>query len=408
MQQPELIPGLFRTEFSKITTVLTRYLGVGQLDVAEDIASETFLVALETWPYQGLPEHPVAWLHRVAINKAKNYLHRQKLFHNKVVHHVGNADEIDIQIDWSDEIILDSQLMMMFTICHPSIPVESQIGLALRILCGFGIDEIANAFLTNKETINKRLFRAREKIRTEKIALAFPSKAEMQNRLEAVLTTLYLLFNEGYYSESNEKVLREELCVEAMRLTAMLMENEATNHPPVHALFALMCFHASRFQARKQNDTTFTFYEQQDESLWDQQLIGKGVYHLHTSANGNTLSRFHLEASIAYWHTIKEDTTEKWVNILHLYELLLQIVDTPIVALNRIYALAKVKGSHKAVEAANQLQLPDNPYYYTLLGTLYKDTDRTMSMEYFKKAMQLAHTKSDRDAIARHMAGMDL
>jgi len=151
----------------------------------------------------------------------------------------------------SDKNITDSQLQMLFAVCHPSISTEAQIGLSLRILCGFGIDEIANAFLTNKETINKRLSRAKEKLRLEKVQIEFPGEAEINKRLETVLTTLYLLFNEGYYSESEDTIVREDLCQEAMRLTYLLIENEQTNQPNVNALLSLMCFHSSRFAARK-------------------------------------------------------------------------------------------------------------------------------------------------------------
>src|SRR6187455_2776904 len=251
MEQQDLIPHLFRTEFRRITSVLCKVFGIEHLEIAEDIASETFLAALETWPYKGVPPNPTAWLYSVAKNKAKNYFKR-----NHVKEKI--SDEIkylfteigNIEIDLTEKNITDSQLQMLFAICHPSISTESQVAMALRILCGFGIDEIANAFLTNKETINKRLFRAKEKLRNEKVRIEFPSDAEIETRLDAVLTTLYLLFSEGYYSESQDQVLREDLCIEAMRLTHSLVEYELTDKPNVNALLALMCFHSSRFDAR--------------------------------------------------------------------------------------------------------------------------------------------------------------
>jgi RNA polymerase sigma factor (sigma-70 family) len=197
MEQQQLIPHLFRTEYSKIIAVLCRFLGIENMEVAEDIASGTFLLALETWSYKGIPENPTAWLYAVAKNKAKNHLTRNHLFREKIARQL-KADSAEIsekEIDLSDKNIRDSQLQMLFAVCHPSISTEAQIGLSLRILCGFGIDEIANALLTNKETINKRLFRAREKLRYEKVSIAFPAESEINNRLETVLTTLYLLFN---------------------------------------------------------------------------------------------------------------------------------------------------------------------------------------------------------------------
>ena len=167
MTANELVPHLFRTEFSKICAVLSKYFGIGRIQAAEDIASETFLSALETWTYKGIPENPTAWLYTVAKNKAGNYVKRSQIFTDKVTPAVKGAFTAGEfpEVDLSETNISDSRLQMLFTICHPSIPVEAQVGLALRILCGFGIDEIANAFLTNKDTVNKRLFRAKEKLR---------------------------------------------------------------------------------------------------------------------------------------------------------------------------------------------------------------------------------------------------
>src|SRR4030095_8397434 len=187
----------------------------------------------------------------------------------------GSSQNEEMEIDLSEKNITDSQLQMLFALCHPSIPRESQIGLSLRILCGFGIEEIATAFLTNKETINKRLSRAKEKLRAERVKIEFPSKEEINNRLEAVLITLYLLFNEGYYSESQDTILRENLCAEAMRLTELLIGNEQTDQPDVNALFSLMCFHSSRFKARKNEQGEVILYDDQDETLWDKELIAK-------------------------------------------------------------------------------------------------------------------------------------
>lgn len=241
MQQQDLIPGLFRTEFQKIVAVLCRSFGMENMEAAEDIAGETFLAAMETWPYKGIPENPAAWLYTVAKNKARNYLRRRQLFTGKIASRLQQAEQINepAEIDLSARNITDSQLQMLFAICHPAIAAEAQIALSLRILCGFGIEEIADAFLTNKETINKRLQRAKEKLRAEKVAVEFPAEKEIDQRLATVLTTLYLLFNEGYYSESHEAVLRPDLCLEAMRLTYLLLENKSTNQPAVNALLAL-------------------------------------------------------------------------------------------------------------------------------------------------------------------------
>ena len=290
---------------------------------------------------------------------------------------------------------------MMFAICNPSISMEAQIALALRILCGFGIEEIANAFLTNKETINKRLFRAKEKLQAEKVQIEFPSEKEINKRLETVLTTLYLLFNEGYYSESNDMVLREDFCVEAMRLTYLLIENELTNKPNVNALLSLMCFHASRFEARKNENGELILYDDQDEKLWNKNLVAKGLFYLNKSSHGNIISKYHLEASIAYWHTIKADTREKWNNILQLYNRLLQIEYSPVAALNRTFALSKANGKEEAIKEAEKLQLTSNQYYYALLGELYKGIDDDKAKQSFEKAYTLAKTNSDKQAIRK-------
>ena len=400
MNKDEIIPHLFRTEFTKITSVLCKLLHIENISIAEDIASDTFLSAIEIWTYNGIPTNPTAWLYAVAKNKAKNYIHRESIFKNKIIVKLdGKEKDFPLDIDWSLENIKDSQLQMLFAICHPVISIEAQVGLALRILCGFGIEEIADAFLSNKETINKRLHRAKEKLREANVPIEFPGTHEMKDRCRTVLTTLYLLFNEGYYSESNNEVLREDLCLEAMRLLNMLIENEPTNSPPANALLALMCFHASRFPARKNERGEMVLYHDQNESLWDQTLIAKGIYFLNQASQGDELSTFHLEASIAYWHTIKSDTPEKWNNILQLYNHLLQIQYSAIAALNRAYALSKVKGIPQAIFEAEKLQLIENHYYFTLLGVLYKDIDREKAKENLLKALQLAKTISDKNSI---------
>lgn len=351
MTEQQLIPHLFRTEYRKIVSVLCRRFGFDQMEIAEDIAGDTFLTASETWGLKGIPPNPTAWLYTVAKNKAKNYLHRNSTFENKITPELKNnlPASYENDLDLSPQNINDSQLGMMFAICHPSISPEAQIGLSLRILCGFGIEEIADAFLTNKETINKRLFRAKEKLRQEKVKIELPDPAEIEARLEIVLRTIYLLFNEGYYSVSGNKTLRKDLCIDSMRLCYMLVENKFTNKPQVNALLSLMCFHASRFDARFDKNGMLILYDEQSTDLWDSDLISKGEYFLNCSATGSNISKYHLEAAIAFWNTKKSDTKEKWDNILHLYNQLLQIEYSPVAAMNRTYALAKVYGKEEAI-----------------------------------------------------------
>jgi RNA polymerase sigma factor (sigma-70 family) len=408
MKESELIPHLFRTEYRKIVSVLSKRFGFDQIEIAEDITSDTFLTATQTWGINGLPENPVAWLYSVAKNKARNQLQRNNVFENKIARELKNnaTASQEPEIDLSPENINDSQLQMMFAICHPSISNEAQIGLSLRILCGFGIEEIADAFLTNKETINKRLFRAKEKLRAEKINIELPDTTQIENRLETVQATLYLLFNEGYYSVSQNKTIRKELCLEAMRLCSMLVQNNITNKPSVNALLSLMCFHASRFEARFSENGETVLYDEQDTSLWNPELINQGGYYLNNSASGEIISKYHLEAGIAYWSTQKKDTKEKWENVLQLYNRLLQIEYSPIAALNRTYALSKANGKEEAIMEAEKLNLTDNQFYFGLLGELYREIDNKKSRENFQKAFFLSKTETSRQAIQAKMAGI--
>ncbi|MCZ4243029.1 RNA polymerase sigma factor [Pedobacter punctiformis] len=402
MEQQEFIPHLFRTEYRKITSVLCKLFGIDHIEIAEDIASDTFLMATELWSIKGLPENPTAWLYTVAKNKAKNYFKHNQIFRDKIVQQVQySTSEIhEIEIDLSEKNITDSQLQMMFALCHPAISTEAQISLSLRILCGFGITEIADAFLSNKETINKRLFRAKEKLRIAQVKIEFPKEKEIDERLETVLTTLYLLFNEGYYSSSQDTSLRKDLCLEAMRLTFLLVENKQTNTPPVNALLSLMCFHSSRFEARTDQYGATILYQDQDKSLWNEELINKGKYYLSEASQGNRVSKYHLEAGIAYWHTLKTETTEKWESILQLYNRLLLIEYSPIAALNRTYALSKANGNAEAIIEAEKLKLTDNHLYHSLLGELYRGVDATKAILHFKTALSLAKSPADKMLIS--------
>jgi len=405
MEQQELIPHLFRTEYSKIVSVLGKWVGFENIEIAEDIASDTFLLATETWGIKGLPENPVAWLYVVAKNRAKDQLKRNNIFSEKITPGLQqkNSELHEIDIDLSDKNILDSQLQMMFAICQPSIPAGAQIGLSLRILCGFGIEEIADAFLSNKETINKRLFRAKEKLRTEKVKLEFPSVVEMDKRLETVLTTLYLLFSEGYYSISQNMTLRKDVCLEAMRLTYLLVDNEKTNKPKVNALLALMCFHASRFDARTKPNGEPILYEDQDTSLWNDELIQKGKVYLNRASEGNELSKYHLEAAIAGQHTDKIDAPAKWENILQLYNRLLLIEYSPAAALNRTYALARANGKAIAIPEAEKLNMVNNHLYYALLGYLYAGVNNEKALAHLKTGLSLAKSQTDKNMITQQI-----
>ncbi|MGA9117782.1 MAG: DUF6596 domain-containing protein [Bacteroidota bacterium] len=394
------LKNLFQQEFARMVAVISRRFGLTHIEMAEDVVSATFLQAAETWGLKGLPPNPTAWLYAVARQKVLEQLRRRKIFEGSVLPELqARADLEDDGLDFSEQAIRDSQLQMIFAVCTPEIASEAQIGLALRILCGFGIDEIAEAFFSNKETINKRLLRAKEKLRGAGVSLELPSEREIPGRLDNVLHVLYLLFNEGYYSRTQNQVLRMDFCLEAMRLATLLTEYEKTDLPKVNALLALMCFHASRFPARLTDDDGSILYDEQDEDLWDRALIHRGMEYLERSATGEVLSAYHLEARIASWHCVKEDTVEKWEDILRLYDLLLEVNPSPSVLLNRVYALYKAKGRDAALANAEQLRMETDQFYFVLLGELYKEVDAEKARCHFQRAQALARTETERHRI---------
>ncbi|MDB5257513.1 MAG: polymerase subunit sigma [Chitinophagaceae bacterium] len=409
MKESEIIPHLFRTEYRNIIAVLCKRFGIEHIEIAEDIVSETFLIASETWGQKGLPPHPIAWLYTVAKNKTKDFLKHNHLFTQKIVPEIKYAtlEGENAELDLSTKNIEDSQLQMIFAICHPSIPIEAQIGLALNILCGFGAEEIADAFLTNKETIYKRLSRAKDTLRIKQIRIELPSAAAIDERLQTVLTTLYLLFNEGYYSTSQNKTLRKDLCLEAMRLTYLLTNCEQTNTPSVNALLSLICFHSSRFEARTDDKGEIILYEDQDISLWSKELIEKGEHYLNLSSKGQQLSRYHLEAAIGFWHTKKEDLVEKWENILQLYNRLLQLEYSPIAALNRTYALSKANGIQEAIVEAEKLQLTHLHLYHSLLANLYEEQNTEKALMHLRQALSLAKTSADKNMLGKKLQKLE-
>jgi len=295
---------------------------------------------------------------------------------------------------------------MIFAVCNPTIPAEAQVGLALRILCSFGIEEIADAFLSNKETINKRLFRAKEKLKSENFEIQIEDTNHIDERLDSVLTTIYLVFNEGYYSGTSNKILKKELCLEAIRLCYFLIENPQTNLPKVNALMALMCFHASRLAARTDDLGNTILYDDQNREFWDEELIAKANYYLIQSVKGQELSKYHLEASIAYWHSTKTDAADKWEHILQNYNLLLQIEYSPIVALNRTYALSRAESKDKALVDALKINLIDNRLFHSLLGYLYEEINPENAVEEYQKAIHLSKNANEKNVLLEKIANI--
>ncbi len=400
---------LFQQEFARMVAVIGRRLGLAQMALAEDIVSDTFLRATESWAARGVPPQPAAWLYRVANQRLLHTLRRGRTFTERVrpvLRSAAAEAELPPDLDFTSSHIRDSQLRMLFAICAPAIASEAQIGLALRVLCGFGIEEIAQAFFSNKETINKRLHRAREKLRTEGIEAELPPASELPRRLDNVLRVLYLLFNEGYYSRTQNPVLRRGLCVEAIRLALLLTEHAATNLPKTNALLALMCFHASRYDARQTPEGDLILYEEQDESRWDQALIRQGEHFLQQAAAGDELTGYHLEARIAYWHCTKADSPAKWEAILQLYNQLLSLQYSPGAALNRTFALYKANGPAVALPEAEKLQLTDSHFYFLLLGELYRHTDPDRAAASLTQAAALARTPAEKQVIQARLAAL--
>jgi RNA polymerase sigma factor (sigma-70 family) len=405
---PGLLPHLFRLEYTKMTAVLCRHFGLKHMETAEDIASETFLKATETWGVNGIPENPTAWLYTVAKNKTKDYLKRTAIFETQVKEAIKTSDiSPEPDFDFTPKAITDSQLAMIFAVCNPGNSAAAQICLALQILCGFSVEEIAAAFLTKKETIKKRLLRARAQLRDDNFQIKVLAADTIADRLETVLRTLYLLFNEGYFSTSNNHLIRKDLCSEAMRLTLILTESTLANTSEANALLALMCFQSSRLDARENDNGEAILYEQQDKSLWSQELIQKGNYYLVEACSGNDISKYHLEAGIAYWHTTPTDE-HKWEHILQLYNQLILIEYSPMTALNRTFAFAKVYGNEPGIKEAEKLQLMEHDYYYALLAWLWADTDTHKAMSYYHKAIALTKSVTTRKTLQKAVEQLQL
>ncbi|UZR96619.1 RNA polymerase sigma factor [Chondrinema litorale] len=401
----ELLPHLFRQEHAKMIAVLCSHFGLRHIELAEDFVSDTFLKASELWAIEGIPENPTAWLYTVAKNKTRDYFKHLSVFESKITHEFSTREITYFQeIEIDNSTITDSQLAMIFAVCNPINSKESQICLALQILCGFSVEEISNAFLVPKETIKKRLFRARKNLRIDQFKITQLDEKAILERYDVVLKTLYLLFNEGYYSKSGNHLIRKELCLEALRLALLLNQNTLTDSLQLNALIALMCFQSSRLEARTDQFGDSILYENQNRALWDKALIDKGNYFL-VNACGNKdsekVSKYHLEAGIAYWHTSNDK--HKWQHILHFYNQLLVMEYSPAAALNRTFALAKVYGNKKAVEETSKLGLENNSYFHALCGYLYAEVDIAQAINHYTKSIELSNSESEKKTLKKEV-----
>ncbi|WP_245645459.1 RNA polymerase sigma factor [Niabella ginsenosidivorans] len=373
------------------------------IEIAEDIASDTFLKASESWAVQGIPANPTAWLYTVAKNKTKDYFKHIAVFETQIQEAMRPTGiETEQEYEFSSQNISDSQLAMIFAVCNSSNSIGAQICLALQILCGFSVEEIANAFLAKPETIKKRLQRARTNLRNDHFQISVLSEAEIKLRLDTVLKTLYLLFNEGYFSKTNNLIIRKDLCSEAIRLALVLTGNALTDTPETKALLALMCFQSSRLAARTNDSGEAILFDEQDKNLWDKALIEKGNYYLINACKGNEISKYHLEAAIAYWHTTPTDQN-KWQHILGLYDQLVTIEYSPITALNKLFAYAKVHGHAGAITEAEKLNLAGNSYYHGLLGYLYAGTDADKAILHYEETIKLTKSQMEKQTLQKQI-----
>jgi len=405
----QTVDHLFRHESGKLVAVLSKLLGLQHLETAHDIVQDTLLQAICTWTYHGLPDNPSAWLNKVAKNKAIDYLRRGKNFRVNIspeYSYLLKSEYIftpTINQLFEEDEIQDSQLRMIFACCHPSIPVQSQIALALKTLCGLSSSEIAKAFLVSEETINKRIYRAKEKIRNEKIELELPAFDELPTRLEAVLKSLYLLFNEGYNSSHPDQLIREDLCEEAVRLAYLLTLHQKTNTSKVKALLALFCFQTSRLGARLDDRGNIILLKYQDRSKWYQPLIQKGYYYMDAAITEPfEISVYHLEAAIASLHASAKNFEEtNWKGIYFLYEQLYNIQPTPIIAMNKAIASSYVYDKHFALEQLNQIKELENYYlYHTSIGEVYYElNNKAEAKKYYEKALQLTTSKQEQQLL---------
>lgn len=394
-----LVEDFFRNEYGKMVSVISKYVGI---ETAEDIVQDTLLTAVENWQHNSVPANPQAWLYTTAKNKALNWLRKNKYERE----YQAQIQEQELAtLEFTDQLIVDEQLRIMLACCSPLISEETQITLILKILGGFSISEIASAFCTNNEAINKRLVRGRGKLKRNGLNLDLAN--DLNVNVEVLMKTIYLLFNEGYYPSGKNQVLRIDFCLEAIRLIEILLSIEdAIRKEEAHALLALMYLNCSRFKARSIHEDEIVEMQQQDRRLWDQTLISKGLHHLSEAQKKDSVSKYLILASISANHSVSPNyENTNWEEILTLYEVLLTIENTAIVRLNRLVAFAKVKGSNQAIPEVLKLnELAGNYLYHATLGELYKDVNEIKSaVQSYEKAISLVSNSRDKNFLLKKL-----
>ncbi len=395
------INNLFRHEYGKLVSVLTKTFGTSNIELAEDVVQDAMLEAIKQWEFKGVPNNPTGWIYKVAKNKAVNIVNREKYKRNyttEVAHFLQSEWTVEPSLNhiFTEKEIVDDQLRMIFTCCHPSISSDSQIALTLKTLCGFSVTEIAKAFLTNEQNITKRLVRARKVIKDLDVSFEVPTGKDLENRLQSVLETIYLLFNEGYNSINDNKLIRFELCEEAIRLTEIIAQNSnIQKKSTVYALLSLMTLNASRFEARIDAANNLIDLQNQDREKWNKELLNKGLLYLELSTQQKEISRYHILATIsAHYCTARDFNSTDWQNILSLYNNLIQIDNSPIIMLNRAIVISKVEGVKAALRELNGIKdktIFNNylPYYTTLAEFHFQNNEKETAKKILNKALEL-------------------
>src|SRR5262245_39034732 len=414
MSEPRaLVEHFFRHEFGRLVAVLTRSLGVRRLTLVADVGQGALVQALETWSRRGVPEDPGGWLYRTARNLAIDALRRERVHAQalpRLAEAAGSGDpRRAIEAHFADEIG-DEPLRLLFVCCHEAVPAESRVALALKTLCGFSTAEIARALLSTDANVQKRIERARERLRELDVDFDSPPAPQLSARLDAVLAVVYLLFSQGCHVTHGDVPIRRDLCEEARRLARMLAAHPAGDVPAAHALLALMCFHAARFDARVALDGAIVLLEAQERSAWNWSDVREGMEWLARSAAGDELTRYHAEAGIA-WEHCRAPTfaNTDWRRIAELYDTLERIAPSPLYTLNRAVAEAYLHGPQAGLErlaAVGPESVPASyPAWHAVIGELHFRLGRHAAAERaWREALRLTTARADREFLLRRLA----
>ena len=413
----ELSEHLFRRESGRLVAALTRIFGVHNLALAEDVAQDAFCRAIEVWKVRGIPDNPAAWLMSVAKHRALDVVRRERTartFAPELTRVLESEWTLAPAVEeaFAGSTIRDEQLRMMFSCCDPRLPEDVQVPLVLNILCGFGAPEIASAFLTTRAAMEKRISRGK-KVLAGAQRLFDLADAEFAPRLSSVQRALYLLFNEGYHGASAETAVRTELCAEAIRLTLLLLDSPQTASPETYALAALMYLHAAKLPARLDAAGDLNPLIEQDRSRWDARLVGEGLALLDRSAVGDVVSAYHVEAAIASVHATAHNIDEtNWGTIVGLYDRLMVIAPSPIVALNRAIAIGQRDGPDSGIEAlqaiADLQRLRRYPFYPAAVGELERRRGHlAAARDHFSAAARLARSPVERRYLEARIRACD-